>query len=232
MKVALLGDIHGNHFALRAVLSAATRHGVERLLITGDLVGYYFWAKEVLEMLQPWDFVVVRGNHEQMLAEARAEPQHLRDVEAKYGSGLRVALETLTAAQFHWLENLPHPLEVKVDGCRILLCHGSPWDLDQYVYPDADHALLARCADPAHDVVVLGHTHYPFQRMIDGTVVINPGSVGQPRDRMPGAHWALLDTRTREVGHWIEAYDAGPVMAYAQLKQPNLPYLWEVLRRK
>ncbi len=232
MKVALLGDIHANHLALRAVLSSATRHKVERLLITGDLVGYYYWAKEVLEMLQLWNFVVVRGNHEQMLADVRAEPQLLRGIEAKYGSGLRVALESLTEMDLQWLENLQHPLDLRLDNCRILLCHGAPWDLDQYVYPDASDSLFARCADSAHDVVVLGHTHYPFHRKIDATVVINPGSVGQPRNRKSGAHWALLDTRTHEIDHQIESYDASPVIAYAQSKQPTLPYLWEVLNRK
>ena len=67
MKLGLLGDIHSNNLALQAVLAAASSSGVEKLLITGDLVGYYYAPLEVLEMLQPWDRHIVRGNHEDML---------------------------------------------------------------------------------------------------------------------------------------------------------------------
>ena len=70
MRIALLGDIHGNSFALAAVLEAARAAHVEKLLITGDFVGYYFWPREVLDMLDDWDVAAVRGNHEDMLVDA------------------------------------------------------------------------------------------------------------------------------------------------------------------
>ena len=63
MRIALLGDIHGNSFALAAVLGAARATRVEKLLITGDFVGYYFWPREVLDMLRDWEVEAVRGNH-------------------------------------------------------------------------------------------------------------------------------------------------------------------------
>jgi putative phosphoesterase len=231
MKLALLGDVHGNHLALRAVLSAATRHGVEGLLVTGDLVGYYSWPKEVLEMLAPWSLHVVRGNHEVMLAPARQDPGYLRRIDEKYGNGLRVALDSLVPAQLHWLENLPHPLRLELGGCQILLCHGAPWDMDCYIYPDAAVSLLERCASEGADIVILGHTHHAFQARCGRTLVVNPGSVGQPRDRQPGAAWALLDTATREVTPFRENYDIAQVVAHARLAQPAVPYLAEVLCR-
>lgn len=232
MKIALLGDIHGNHLALRAVLTAAARRGVECLLITGDLIGYYFWPKEVLELLAPWNLHVVRGNHEEMISTVRSDPGALQGIELKYGNGLRVALESLSPKQLKWLENLPHPLRLELDGCEILLCHGAPWDLNCYGYPDADAAFFEKCAAHGDDFVVLGHTHYAFHRRCGKTVVVNPGSVGQPRDRKQGAHWSILDTSSREVTLLTENYDMAEVVKYARTFQPAVPYLADVLCRK
>ena len=232
MKIALLGDIHGNHLALHAVLKSAARHGVECLLVTGDLIGYYFWPKEVLELLAPWNLHVVRGNHEEMISTVRSDPGALQGIELKYGNGLRVALESLSPTQLKWLENLPHPLRLELDGCEILLCHGAPWDFDCYIYPDAGAALMERCVSHGGDFVILGHTHHAFQKRCGRTMVVNPGSVGQPRDRKPGAHWSLLDTSTREVTCLTEDYDISQVVEYARTFQPAVPYLADVLCRK
>lgn len=231
MKAGLLGDIHGNYLALRAVLDAARAANVEKLFITGDLVGYYFWPERVLELLEPWDALIVRGNHESMLVEARQDTVRLAQIERRYGSGLRLALEKLSAAQVDWLAALPHPLEALLGDCRLLLCHGAPWDLDQYVYPDAEPAFLERCAVPGHDCVILGHTHYQMVRDSGAVRLINPGSVGQPRNRQPGAQWAILDTSTRQVTLCCEDYDFHSVALEAAARHPELPYLSEVLVR-
>lgn len=232
MKLALLGDIHGNHLALQAVLAAASSSGVEKLLITGDLVGYYFAPLQVLELLHTWEKHIVRGNHEDMLDTARSAPEFLAKVDARYGSGLRNAIEQLSETQIDELCSLPHPLELVFDECKILLCHGAPWDNDQYVYPDAQPALLGRCAMQEFDLVVLGHTHYPMKQKIGKTLVVNPGSVGQPRNHQPGAHWALFDTVSRNLEFRQEQYDSSILVQECQQRHPELPYLAEVLIRK
>lgn len=231
MRLGLLGDVHGNHLALQAVLAAASSAGVEKLLITGDLIGYYFAPRQVLELLSPWDKCMVRGNHEDMLSAARSDPDSLLQVDARYGTGLRTALEQLNEQQLDELCGLPRTQQLDIGGCRILLCHGTPWDNDQYVYPDAQAELLMRCAMPEFDLVVLGHTHYPMLQKIGRTQVVNPGAVGQPRNRRPGAHWALFDTTSREVSLRCEAYDAGPMIMESRRRHPDIPYLAEVLER-
>lgn len=232
MKLALLGDIHGNHLALQAVLAAASSSGVEKLLVTGDLVGYYHSPLNVLELLRPWDRHMVRGNHEDMLNTARSAPAFLAQVDARYGTGLRTAIEQLGEQQLDELCSLPHPLELVIDGCRILLCHGAPWDIDQYVYPDAKPELLERCAIQEFDLVVLGHTHYPMHHKIGRTLVVNPGSVGQPRNHQLGAHWAIFDTVSRSLQFCREDYDSSALVRECQQRHPEMPYLAEVLLRK
>jgi putative phosphoesterase len=231
MKLGLAGDIHGNAGALRAMLDVATRENIEKLLITGDLVGYYFSPLEVVELLDEWDVEVACGNHEVMLKIARNDPKYLVDVDAKYGSGLRVALEQLSAERLDDLCRLQHPLRLEIDGIRILLCHGSPWDLDQYIYPDAKDESLAMLDGSGYDLIVTGHTHYPMDLIFGSARVVNPGSVGQPRNRKPGAHWAIFDTETRSIEFRCEAYDATELIHECKLRHPNLPYLAKVLER-
>ena len=231
MKLALMGDIHGNIQALRAVLDAATRENIEKLLITGDLVGYYFSPVEVVELLDEWDVEIVRGNHEEMLKTARKDPNYLLSVDARYGTGLRVAFDQLSPEQIDRLCELKHPLDLSFEGVKILLCHGSPWDLDQYIYPNAENALITKCAISEYDLVVMGHTHYPMQLMIGSTHLVNPGSVGQPRNRDPGAHWAIFDTLTRSIELRCETYDMTDLIRECKDRHPDLPYLANVLER-
>jgi putative phosphoesterase len=231
MKLALLGDVHGNDFALQTVLAAAASSRAESLLLTGDLVGYYFEPLRVLELLQPWNRYVVRGNHEDMLIAARSDSAFLAQVDARYGTGLRVAVEQLSEKQLDELCSLPHPLDLVIDGCRILLCHGSPWNNDQYIYPDAQTELLSRCAVQEFDLVVLGHTHHPMQHKIGNTLVVNPGSVGQPRNRQPGAQWMFFDTSSRHIEFRVEQYDRAPLIRECLARHPELPYLAKILER-
>lgn len=231
MKVALLGDVHGNAAALRAVLRAAEASGAERLLVTGDLVGYYFRPAEVLELLQAWPHVLVRGNHEDMLAECRADAGTLARVSAAYGSGIAVALRELSPGQVDQLCALPHPLAVELGSRRALLCHGAPDGVDHYVYPDKAESELAGLIDPELDLVVMGHTHYPMVRYFGRTLVVNPGSVGQPRNGGGGAWWALYDTETSLAELRTERYDVAALVAECEARHPDLPYLAQVLQR-
>lgn len=231
MRVAILGDIHGNSLALESVLSAAKRLDVECLLITGDIVGYYFEPAKVMELLASWQFYMVRGNHENMLSAVRKKPGLLPEIEKRYGSGLRVALSTMQISQLDMLCNLPHPLSIELDNVRILLCHGSPWDNDMYIYPDANESLLKRCAADESDIIVTGHTHYPMLKRLGKKQLVNPGSVGQPRNRRPGAQWALLDTAMNEITLYNESYNIALVSSEARLRHPELPYLADVLSR-
>jgi putative phosphoesterase len=231
VKLALLGDIHGNDRALAAVLGAASDANVDRLLVTGDLVGYYFAPAQVLDLLSKWKCDVVSGNHEVMLAASRTDPAYLATVEARYGSGVRIAMDQLDSRQLEELCALPHRLELEIDGVRILLCHGSPWDLDYYVYPDSAPEMLTRCVSGNFDLIVMGHTHYPMLKEMGKTLLVNPGSVGQPRNRKPGACWALFDTEDRTIELRRESYDSSDLVRECQMRHPELPYLSEVLLR-
>jgi len=232
MKVGLLADIHGNADALAVVLDAARTHGVERILFAGDYVGYYYEPDRCLDLLSEWDVTSVRGNHEDMLEGLLAHPSCAEAIRKLYGSGLATAGHVLSESQLAFLTALPVRQTLEIGGASVLLCHGAPWDTNQYVYPDADAALLSRFGAVEADYVVMGHTHYSFTAPSGAVRLINPGSVGQPRDRRPGAAWGLLDTTTREYYSRIEPYDVSRVASRSRETDPHLPYLWEVLARQ
>lgn len=231
VKVGLLADIHGNADALDVVLAAATANHVDRLLVAGDLIGYYYEAGRVLDLLNDWEWDAVGGNHEEMLRRWETGTDREK-IQAAYGSALSVSLDELSADQRHMLKGLPDARDLSIDGRRVRLCHGSPWDRDTYVYPDAKDTVRSRFGDAEIDLVVFGHTHYPVSWNADGTLVVNPGSVGQPRDRIPGACWALWATDSNSVEFKRETYDPAKVIAACRCHDPNLPYLENVLTRR
>lgn len=231
MRIGLLADIHGNALALEAVLSSARRNGVDRLLISGDFVGYYFDPLKVLEILSTWQYDAVRGNHEEMLDICQREPKLLSEVRSKYGPGIEIAIKQLQPNQINYLCNLPHPLDILIDNVNFRLCHGSPDDINRYIYPDLDVSIIENLDTANADIIVFGHTHYPMLKYIGTKLFVNPGSVGQPRNRQPDAHWAVYDTRTKQVEFKTEEYDHKTLAKYCRLTYPDIPYLAEVLER-
>lgn len=235
MKILVLSDIHGNADALEAVLHAAAARGAERIINAGDLIGYYHQPERVLSLLAEWPMDCVRGNHEDMLQRALQDSAYLAECTARYGSGLARAIEQLGPVQIDWLLNLPASIQLDLGRMRVLLAHGLPQDTDAYLYPDASEERVegAKAACGADvNLLILGHTHY--QKLWDCAAprILNPGSVGQPRDRVPGAAWALLDTESGEIDLLRQAYDSVAVADEARRLDPALPYLWTVLERR
>lgn len=231
MKIAVLSDIHGNSAALTAVLQAARECNVSRLFILGDLVGYYYHPGSVMKLLESWPRDVVQGNHERMLQEAALSPASKEQLRKRYGRGLDCVFEQLEPEELHYLLHLPEKREITIDGMRFLLCHGAPWDRDCYVYPDAPPETLRNCVVTGSDVVLMGHTHYPFFFNIDGCTVANAGSVGQARDQGSMASWLLIDTSNRTFVSKHTNYNSDHICAEVKLLDPDVPYLHQVLKR-
>lgn len=231
MKIALISDIHGNLDALKVVLHAAENQGVDQMLFAGDLLGYYYQPAECLSLLNSWSCKCVKGNHEDLFFALLADSSLAESLRLRYGSALSRAVKTLNTEQVQLIQTWPETLALTVDGVKILLCHGSPWQTDCYIYPDSELNLLERCAETGFDYVVLGHTHYPMHKSWGNTQILNPGSVGQPRNRKPGASWGLLDTFSGTYHVYTETYSTAAIQAQTQQWDPHLPYLWEVLER-
>ena len=229
MRVAILSDIHGNIEALNAVTSTARFQECDVFLNAGDSIGYYLEPSMVIAQLIKFGFLSIKGNHEEMLQRAVTDRLYLAEVTFKYGVGHQVCLDELSEYHLEYLFELPFTRKLLTSFGNIDVFHGSPTDTSEYVYPDSDLEMIANQIPKGCKWLILGNTHWPMLRSIGSTVVMNPGSVGQPRNGSLKAQWAILDTDTENIEFYEEVYDKTKLVE--QLKTRN-PRLWEMLSQK
>ena len=216
MRFLILSDIHGNIDALDAVLARAPKDSYDRLLVLGDLVGYGGNPNEVVDRI--FDLkpdVMIRGNHDKVAAGVESADSFNRVA----AEAVRWTQQALTPKNRERVASLPAgPQNADRD---IEICHGTPLDEDAYVL-DEDGAVKA--LDSAHrQICFFGHTHVPIVYVQEGTslavlhlqpgssettvvnivknnrYLINPGSIGQPRDTDPRASYATFDSKKQRV---------------------------------
>lgn len=207
MRIGLISDIHANLPALQAVLAALS--DVDQIICVGDLTGYYAEPNEVCDLIRDLGVICIRGNHDAYVTGALVPNAGRR---SDYRCDWTRAV--LSDSNLLWLEKLPVEAKLSIDGIAVTVRHASPWDEETYLYPDAD---LARQIELGSDeLLVVGHTHRPMVMQAGGGMVVNPGSVGQPRDYNPDPSFAILYTETRCVVHARAKYD---VHAYQERLQ-------------
>jgi putative phosphoesterase len=229
MKVAILSDIHGNHFALNEVANDIVKNDIDTVLVAGDTVGYYYGIKQVLEILSNFKMYLTRGNHEEMLGTIMSNSEEIARTTKKYGSSLLLALETLSSSELDMLINSEHPKSIKLDNLHLILAHGSPWDLSLYLYKNSEKSLWKKFTDYPEQVFVIGHTHMQHIEYFEEKIIINPGSVGQNR-RCPGiADWAILDTELLAVEFKSSIYSTKKLIEDCKRIDPDVPLLTRML---
>jgi len=214
LRYLVLTDIHANLEALDACLADATTRRYGASVVLGDLVGYGADPNVVIERIQALAPVaIVRGNHDKVACGL----EQAEGFNAVAKSAVYWTLDTLTPANRSWLANLPEGHTTVDDVVEI--CHGSPFDEDAYIFDELDAVRALKAS--TRPLCLFGHTHYPAAfELADGTVdslgrstapeahlplrdgakyLVNPGSVGQPRDGDPRAAYAIVDTDAMDV---------------------------------
>ncbi len=230
MKIAIMSDIHGNDIALKSTLREVEKEGIKHLFILGDFVGYYYHPDEVLKLLTGWERTEIQGNHERMLKKAIDDSDFSATVIQKYGHGIEFAKKKLSKKQISELLCLPAYRDVEIDGVKFMLCHGSPWGPDYYVYSNSSDDVKEKCIRPGIDFVLLGHSHYQFKFTSSGCTVLGVGSIGQPRHGGE-ANWCTIDTDTREVILKSTPFNCDSLIQEVKENDPDCPYIREVLLR-
>jgi putative phosphoesterase len=187
-RIGLLSDVHGNAVALEAVLGEMT--DVDAVVCAGDVVGYGPSPGRCIDDIRGRDIRTVEGNHDRTVANGRP-----------HESGDQYASRTLSEEKQAWLAGLPR--EQLLFDRQLKLIHDHPEERNRYTLPAAfDPVLLDE-----EDVLVLGHTHIQHAELFAEGVVVNPGSVGQPRDNDPDAAYAVVDLDTLSVDLHRVSYD-------------------------
>jgi putative phosphoesterase len=219
MQVAVLSDIHANKPALDAVLNDIADRGIDRYICCGDLAGYYCWPNAVIETAQEHDFLAVRGNHDEALVQDTGF-----GVTGAAGQALDWTRSELSSESRRYLAELPYSRRETLAEQDIYVVHGSPRaPVEEYVYPQQvrDGFFTDQGIQNPPDILLLGHTHVPFTEHLDGSIVVNPGSVGQPRDGTPEASFAVIDLDGLDVAHHRVSYDIDAVAE--QVHEEGLP---------
>ncbi|HEY0514409.1 MAG TPA: metallophosphoesterase family protein [Thermoanaerobaculia bacterium] len=236
MRYLILSDMHANWEAFETVLRRARRKRYDAVLVLGDLVGYGAAPNQVVEAVRGLGprLYTVRGNHDKVVSgiDSGGNFNQTALTAAQWTTG------RLTAANLRYVRELPQgPLRVE-EGLAI--CHGSPLDEDTYVFSDVDAwEIFSRFDMP---VTFFGHTHIPSLFWLEGRLLgvralrgtsgrialspggrylINPGSIGQPRDRDPRAAYMVYDSERRVVNWYRIPYAIGE--AQRRIRKAGLP---------
>lgn len=205
MLVGLIADVHSNAVALKAVLSAFGTMGVEKILHAGDIVGYNPYPNETIELFNKKKIISITGNHDRALVTGDASGFNPYAAAAIMWTG-----NVISAENSSYIMGLRDFEAITIDENRIVMVHGSPHDIDEYIYPEDVSPDLLSAAKA--EILILGHTHIQFMKEYPEGIIINPGSVGQPRDGNPDSAFAVLDTGSGKIELKRISYDIEKVI--------------------
>jgi putative phosphoesterase len=223
MELGLISDVHANQPALEAVL--ADMPEVDQIYHCGDVVGYNPFPHRVLETFASEDIITIQGNHDRKISTdidsmgTATDPESRDDTEFRPGELARAAgvwtSKQLDTEECEYLANLP--AERTIEDRTVKLVHGKPGDQDGRLYPEEYG--LDLFGDES--ILIHGHTHIQHAEYFDERLLVNPGSVGQPRDGDPRAAYAVLDLETNTVTLRRVTYPIEEVVR--TIRQTSLP---------
>ncbi|HEY5620079.1 MAG TPA: metallophosphoesterase family protein [Candidatus Bathyarchaeia archaeon] len=199
MRLVVLSDIHANMTALERVLADLPSH--DELYCLGDVVGYGPNPNEVVEALKDRrPTIVLAGNHDHAVVTGDWSGFVDHAVKAIQWTRMRLSKNNLI-----YLEMLKPSAKRRVQDLDICLFHGSPRDpMNEYIFPGTPAALLRQLLKLSGGTLLLqGHTHVPMSFRDGEALLLNPGSVGQPRDGDPRASYMILEIEDEKVTHKI-----------------------------
>jgi putative phosphoesterase len=181
-RVGIVSDIHCDHVALAAVLETLADE-VDEIWCAGDIVLQYRFCNDTTRLLRDANAVAIQGNHDMVLL-------------SDDGRRAREAVG-VDAAEVEWLAGLPYEHRARFEDVTVLMTHGSPW-APHGDYLSARNPQWRRADELGVDILVTGHTHEPMAEVFGSTLVVNPGSLGEPRQRDDRrGTYAILDTAAR-----------------------------------
>jgi len=225
VRYAVVSDIHGNFEALTQIIAKAESEGFDKILNLGDMVGYYTTPNECVDLLRDRNAVSIMGNHD-VVACGGVEPVFFNPTAAQ---AILWAREHLRPDNREYISRLPDQRRI---GDELLMVHGSVRDRDEYLLfrPEIERSFeVLESSHAGIRVVFFGHTHRKIYYEKEGSrlyasdkpdklvlrpgclYMINPGSVGQPRDGDPRAAFCIFDTEARAVTFYRVSFDIDKV---------------------
>lgn len=227
-KIAVFSDIHSNIHALSAVLGDIERHDVDLIVCLGDLVGYGAFPNEVIETIRQRNIPTIRGNYDDGVGFGKPECgcAYKKPEEEERGQcSFEWTKAQVTERNKRYLASLIDGMTLEVHGKILWFVHGSPRRINEYLFEDRPDSALKRVLGERNvDALLFGHTHLPYDRVVEGMHFINTGSAGKPKDGDPRAAYALVTVTEDElrVEFLRVAYDVSA--AAAAIRATELPH--------
>jgi putative phosphoesterase len=203
-QAVIFGDIHGNLPALEAVFADLEAQTTGDRYCLGDLVGYGTFPNEVVEFVRDREIPTIVGNYDQGVGQRSDDCGCAYQDDADRERGKRSIAwtnEAITDANRAYLRDLKRQRRLTLGSLEVVLVHGSPRRVNEYLYANRADASFERMLDSVDaDVLVCGHTHLPYHTELpSGRHVVNAGSVGKPKDGDPRACYAVLEAADGDV---------------------------------
>jgi putative phosphoesterase len=200
MKIALFSDIHANLPALEAFFASVDRQKPDAIYCLGDLVGYNVWPNEVIREIRRRGIPTIAGNYDFGVGRASDDCGCAYKTEEDKANGavsIAYTNQVIGAEERAYLRTLPAHIRVEFqlndDKLNLLLVHGSPRRINEYLFEDREEKSMVRImTDADADILCFGHTHKPYHRVFDKRHAINIGSVGKPKDGDPRGCYVIL----------------------------------------
>lgn len=215
MKFAVISDIHSNIAALKAVVSDIKAQEIDRIYCTGDLVGYAPFPNEVIDFIREKQIPTVMGNYDDAIGNMRficGCDYKDENAQALGEASILWTKQHTSEKNKEFLRSLPEEIRFEAAGEKVLLVHGSPGVLNEYIYENLPSEQLSGYLEKGNcDILICGHTHRPFHLSIAGGHIINAGSVGKPKHGDPSSTYVIVDinekvsVETRTVSYDYEA---------------------------
>lgn len=208
MKIALFSDIHANLPALEAFFEDIEKHKPDAIYCLGDLVGYNIWPNEVINEIRKRRIPVIAGNYDQGIGWSSKDCgcSYKSELEKDMGRvSINLTNEWVRQEEREYLRTLPSHIrltfQLKNETLSLLLVHGSPRKINEYLFEDRNEKSLQLILEKAEaDILCFGHTHRPYHRVVASSTdnkvhfrhAINTGSLGKPKDNNPDGCYVLL----------------------------------------
>mgnify|MGYP004510922561 CR=1 FL=1 len=230
MNLLVFSDIHGNSYALDALLQKMSSLKYDKIIFCGDIFGYYYNQKDVIQKLIGLENLIwLKGNHDEYFLNLYSNSNIKEPFIENYGHSYDNLNVNYDISDIDIISNLPSHYVLTDTDCKIGIFHGTPdTPLEGRLYPNTIIENPSVYQD--YDIVILGHTHCRMARLEGSTLIVNPGSLGQPRDGN-GYGYAMIDTTCKSVIFKNVYFDESPLYNQIDKYDTNLTKLKAVLER-
>ena len=195
MRLAIISDVHSNIYALENVLEDIKERNVDKIICAGDLVGYAPFPNQVIDKIKEEEIPTIQGNYDDAIGNHKIACgcDYNTEKSKKIGmSSINFTGKETTEENKKFLANLPGQLELELEDKNVLLVHGSPRRINEYLYAGSEQVQEV-VAELEEDILLCGHTHLPYHRRIGDKDVINVGSIGRPKHGNPNSIYTIVE---------------------------------------